>query len=282
MNTKQLQEMLNEFPQTFGLTVDGVAGKRTMAAVDAILKPLVDGILLNRWSDTRRMIGAEQAIYARAGIEVGKIDGLIGEQTRFARTVWDARQANHNKPVPAVEQWRDKPQPVVDHVIKSALNQTARLKRPPQSQVEKFYGQPGTSQEILELPFEMRLAWEPSQKVSRFSCHTAIHDDLRAIWTSVLNEYGLEKLRELRLDMYGGCLNVRHMRGGTKWSMHSWGIAEDVDPDRNQLNFHKAQASLDDPPYLRFWQIVYDHGFISLGIECDRDYMHFQATKDFS
>ena len=45
------------------------------------------------------------------------------------------------------------------------------------------------------------------------------------------------EIHRLRLDVWGGCLNVRKMRGGTRNSMHSWGIALDYDPQNNQLKW---------------------------------------------
>ena len=69
------------------------------------------------------------------------------------------------------------------------------------------------------------------------------------------------------------------MRGGSSWSMHSWGIAVDIDPDRNQLNMNRKEATLAKPVYDKFWQFVYDEGAISLGIERDYDWMHFQFAR---
>jgi hypothetical protein len=35
--------------------------------------------------------------------------------------------------------------------------------------------------------------------------------------------------------MYGGLLNVRRQRGGTRWTPHAWGVEIDIDPENNQL-----------------------------------------------
>ena len=56
-------------------------------------------------------------------------------------------------------------------------------------------------------------------------------------------------------------------------------IAVDVDPDRNQLKFKRESASLDDPAYKPFWGFVYDEGAISLGIELNYDWMHWQFAR---
>ena len=83
----------------------------------------------------------------------------------------------------------------------------------------------------------MRLAWNTRTKVARTSCHERIHDSAARIFDRVLDHYGPEEIRRLGLDLFGGCLNVRRMRGGSAWSMHSWGIAFDFDPANNRLKW---------------------------------------------
>lgn len=163
-----------------------------------------------------------------------------------------------------------------------AIGSDAHAKWPRQRDVEAFYGAPGSNQVMLQTPFPLRLAWDTSTEVHRFSCHAKCHDAFDAIWKAVLEHYGYDEIKLLRLDLYGGCLNVRKMRGGSRYSMHSWGIAFDVDPDRNSLHTHKPAALLSHPEYDPFWKIVYGQGALSLGRERDYDWMHFQFTRDFS
>ena len=110
MNISDLQAALNARAPKLGLATDGIPGRKTMAAVDALLAE-VKAAHAN-WPDARRLIAAEQTIYASVGIEVGTIDGLIGEQTRYARSVWSARQISGGKPAAGVEAWRDASPPV--------------------------------------------------------------------------------------------------------------------------------------------------------------------------
>lgn len=276
MDLRTLQAALNERTPDLKLTVDGIAGRNTMAAVDALLGQMkVTGT--TAWSDNRLVVAAEQALAQLAGIEVGGIDGLVGEQTRHAFEVYDARRANGGQPVPSVETWRD----TVPGAVVSP-DTPARTQWPRQKDVEAFYGPVGSNQVTLALPFPFRIAWEPERTVTRMQCHKKCSTSFFNIWKKTLEHYGHAEIVRLRLDMFGGCLNVRKMRGGSRWSMHSWGIAMDVDPDRNQLKFHRDQAELDDPPYKPFWDIVYGEGFLSLGLEKDYDFMHMQATRDFS
>ena len=96
----------------------------------------------------------------------------------------------------------------------------------------------------------------------------------------LLAEYGVEKLHELGIDRFGGCLNVRLKRGSAhSWSIHSWGVAVDLDPDRNQLRWSGTRASFARPEYDAFWKIVEGEGWTSLGRTRDYDWMHFQAAR---
>lgn len=259
------------------IEVDGEIGHDTMAAIDAELGKA--GFDIHPWRDDRRVVAFEQLVYRDAGIDVGALDGLVGEQTRFARKVWEARKASGGKPVATVEQFRDH---LTTQPGLSGDAGTALLLWPRQKDVAAFFGLHGKNQVLIELPFPMRLADEPIKTINRFSCHSMVRDALGRIWKNTLDHYGYEQLVKMRLDMFGGCFNDRKMRGGSAWSMHAWGIAQDVDPDRNQLHFKREQASLMQPAYDPFWAIVYAEGALSLGKERNYDPMHFQFTRDFS
>jgi hypothetical protein len=69
------------------------------------------------------------------------------------------------------------------------------------------------------------------------------------------------------------------MRGGSSWSVHSFGAAIDFLPDENQLKWGKDKASLARPEYEAFWEIWENEGWMSLGRRKNYDWMHVQATK---
>src|SRR5689334_3545605 len=125
----------------------------------------------------------------------------------------------------------------------------------------------------------MRLAWDMSKVVTETQCHKKVVDAMRRIFEKVLAQYGQQGVIDLRLNRYGGCFEKRKVRGGTRWSMHSYGIAMDLDPDRNQLKWNRTKASFAGKEYEPFWKIVEGEGAISLGRERDYDWMHFQFAR---
>ncbi len=128
----------------------------------------------------------------------------------------------------------------------------------------------------ISIPFPMRLAWDLKTKVKTIRCHKLIAPKLVAVLNDILKHYGLAKIQELGIDLYGGCFNFRQMRGGSDYSRHSWGIAIDLDPARNLLKENHTTAHFARPEYKPMIDIFYNHGFVGLGREKDYDWMHFE------
>ena len=148
------------------------------------------------------------------------------------------------------------------------------------SQATNKYGVPSKNPNYLvtlKLPYPMRLAWDKNVKVNKMQCHRLVHDKLSAIFNDILAHYGYEKIVELGIDLFGGCFNFRTMRGGSEPSRHSWGIAIDLDPERNKLKETSKTARFARPEYKPMIDIFYKHGFVSLGREKNYDWMHFEV-----
>lgn len=225
--------------------VDGDPGKRTVAAVRAFQAAnglVADGIL----SDiTLAALMSPVAIRAHAD---------------------DPRVVNRESPIVT---------PQVQLV-------TPAMVWPRQQDCTKFYGQPGNpecTRGIVKLPIKFRLAWDISTEIASFKCHSKCAAAFTRIFNLAVDHYGEAEYRRLRLDLFGGCYNLRQMRGGSAWSMHSWGIAVDLDPERNQLKWGKDRASFARREYDPFWKIVEDEGAVSLGRVANYDYMHFQFAR---
>lgn len=131
----------------------------------------------------------------------------------------------------------------------------------------------------LTLPYPMTLAWDRGTKVTKITCHKLVADQLKKIFEEILAVYGLKKIQDLGIDIYGGCFNYRKMRGGNDWSRHTWGIAIDLDPERNLLKETSTTARFARPEYKPMIDIFYKHGFVSLGVEKNYDWMHFEVKE---
>jgi D-alanyl-D-alanine carboxypeptidase len=238
--------------------LDGILGPQSEAGVStAVVQELGDKA--KPWSKARKLLAFEQIVMRDAGLNPGSIDGLIGPQTLYALEAWQNLQRDTDPPAPTIAH-----QPTVF---------------PRQKDVPTFYGKVGQNQTMLDLPFKMRLAWDTAKVINRFSIHAKAHDSAAEAFKLILAHYGEAKIKELGLDLFGGCLNVRTMRGGSNPSMHSWGIAIDFDPARNRLRWGSNRAQMAKPEYSAFLDIWESVGWISLGRERNFDWMHVQAAR---
>lgn len=152
-----------------------------------------------------------------------------------------------------------------------------------QAQIRKKYGEAketGTPYlTVINLPYPMKLAWDLKTTVNKIRCHKLIAKQLFDALSEVYKTYGPDQVKKLGLDLYGGCFEYRKMRGGQELSRHSWGIAIDLDPSRNQLAESHKTARFARPEYKKLMEIFYKHGFVNMGIEKDYDYMHFEIKS---
>jgi hypothetical protein len=150
-------------------------------------------------------------------------------------------------------------------------------------EIIRKYGKPNVTGDgyltTIQLPYPMRLAWDLETKVTRMRCHKDVSSNFLSVFNDLLETYGYDKIVELGIDLFGGCFNFRRMRGGNQWSTHSWGIAIDLDPARNKLKETSRTARFARPEYKPMIDIFYKHGFESLGIEKNFDWMHFQIKN---
>jgi hypothetical protein len=108
----------------------------------------------------------------------------------------------------------------------------------------------------MPLPYTMYLAWDKDNVVRNIQVHRLVVDDLTDILKEIYKQtrievkmkYGFDGydtafydmktaalLRYYGLDLYGGAYNYRLKRGGSSLSVHSWGVAIDLDPERNGM-----------------------------------------------
>ena len=115
--------------------------------------------------------------------------------------------------------------------------------------------------------------------VKTIRVHRLVADAVKAAFADVLAHYGVEEIKRLRLDEYGGSFNDRSTAGGKSKSMHAWGIALDFDPEMNGYSCHAPHAGLSRSECKKFWEIWEGYGAVSLGRERDYDWMHLQFAR---
>jgi hypothetical protein len=132
----------------------------------------------------------------------------------------------------------------------------------------------------MGLPYPMRLSWDTATTVRKITCHKAVQRDLAAILSEIYALYGrdMAQVRARRMDLYGGCYNFRRMRGLANLSMHSYGIAIDLDPERNPIGVKWKHGEGMMPGEVV--DIFAAHGWTWGGLWRTRpDAMHFQSTQ---
>jgi len=252
--------------------IDGQRGPKTAAAVDAALRESADGPPETAgWSDLRKANAVLQLWCTAEGIDAGKIDGLWGPQTEFAVDTVITKMREGVMP----EAWRD--------TIEIA---PAADRWPLQRDLVSFYGPPGKKggpwpSYLVKVacPWKLKISFQMSSLRTHLNVHEKLADSLGTVLEKVHKTYGDQNINRLGLDIFGGDYNARLMRGGTKPSTHSWGIAFDFDPERNPLKANRATARFAHSDYEDWWRAWEDEGWVSLGRARNFDWMHVQAAR---
>lgn len=253
LDDRTLQVKLRKLGAYNDAPIDGHVGPRTRAAIELLLRER--GVNYAGWSAQRQRIGAEQIL-----LSVTPVDGFIGPVTQEAYEAYvrAARDTEH---------------------LSDTCKPATKNDWPAQRDVPAYYGSVGQNQVMLELPYPLRIAWDRNTSVTRMSLHKLVAPSAGVVLRRVLDHYGYEAIQRLDLDLWGGSLNVRRMRGGTAMSMHSWGIAIDWDPTNNELYWGRDRARLALPGYDAFWEAWEAEGWVSLGRTKNYDWMHVQAAR---
>ena len=248
-----VQEELNA-RYGLNLVVDGYVGPATIQALDR-----VTAVPAHFVKGKRFVAFIQYLTHVEPLVEDIAVDGLVGPATENAIEQLRA-VARTGKP----NLWRDEIDPM------------PRYNWPTYAGIRDVFGEPGTRQSRVSLPYSLKLAWDTSRTVNSFKCHELVVEPIQEAMEEILDVYGLAQIKELRLDMWGGCYNFRTMRGGSKQSTHSWGIAIDWMPSENRLRWGSDRATLALPEYNDFWAAWESVGALSLGKERDYDWMHVQ------
>ena len=166
------------------------------------------------------------------------------------------------------------------------------------------YGKPMTAecQKKLTLPYPMYYNYGKDglgggSKLTQIPCHSLVHERIYNIFKDTLSEFGEENVHKYRLDVFSGAYvpkttgnsgsNAGKGTDYSKLSMHSWGIAFDIDGGNNPNRVDKKNVDWLNPESAkgkehkiqRFWDIVNKYGGYSLGKNSNRDWMHVQFAS---
>ena len=152
-----------------------------------------------------------------------------------------------------------------------------------------FFGKPDMDKGIapnivrVELPYNMFLAWDKSVEIDMISCNKEVADSLVRILTRIRDELGMEFIKEHGLHLFGGCVNVRNMRGSNNPSRHSWGVAIDLNPEENGLHTPWIDGRQGEKGFAtmptKVVEIFEAAGWKSGARAWSSDAMHFQCTQ---
>ena len=141
-----------------------------------------------------------------------------------------------------------------------------------QAALRKFYGEPGESgQGLMFLDVSSYGVRYDGAPVGRIRCHALCADSL----LRVISEIARGPHRNV-LQHYAGCFNYRPVRGGGALSLHAWGAAIDLWPEKNGNKAHWPTAAAMP---LGVMEAFAREGWMAAGAWWHRDAMHFQATR---
>jgi hypothetical protein len=252
-------------------TIDGIIGPKTKAAARRVLAvrehELQNYITLPL---ERKLIASVQLLLRFSGFtEVGKVDGYEGMMTQYAYSLWKEKEI------------------FGFNAQKTRLDEQSSETVPSerwgtQAQMEEYFGEAGGNQctsGLVQLPFKMKLAWDKQTEISKIRCHEKIAESVQIVFEDIASKYSQTEIETHGFDIYGGCFNYRKKRGGSTLSTHAYGIAIDIDPERNALSMNHTKAYLAKAECDKFWDCWENQGFTSLGRAKDFDWMHVQAPS---
>lgn len=150
---------------------------------------------------------------------------------------------------------------------------------PLQSQCRAFYGDPESLHfqgQLVHVPCPWPLHMDKTT-VPYIVIHEKCADSLKLVLENIWEACGkdLNKIHELRYDVYDGSYNYRPMRGSHALSMHAFGVAIDWDAADNAFHDKTHLFKSDSIIVVKFKE----QGWVWGGDWSNPDAMHFQAAR---
>ena len=133
------------------------------------------------------------------------------------------------------------------------------------AQALRHYGPPEKERAMTlwDVPTELEIGVIPK----RIYCNKDMVIPLQCAFRNLIDR---ELVRELKA--WDGCFNIRRKRGGISSSLHSWGLAVDVNAAWNRM----GKTPKLSPEFVKCWT---DAGFEWGGNWTLKDGMHFQLAR---
>lgn len=125
------------------------------------------------------------------------------------------------------------------------------------------FGEPSASNKcmtLFDVPTELEIGLIPK----RIYCNRLLVEPLKQAFKKLIDTGNVEELKT-----YDGCFNIRKKRGLSSMSLHSWGLAIDVNAFENGLGQIPKLSK-------EFVKCFTDAGFEWGGVWSRKDGMHFQ------
>lgn len=187
------------------------------------------------------------------GYNVGVVDGVFGPKTEVAVLNFQTDKGLHIDGIVGDQTWNTLFQESIPRVIASLDNP------PSQNRCFEIFGDfrlAGWDQQniircdLSEFRKELEhIYWDWLKPTDLaflhvnwfgFECHRLVAPKFQAAFKNII-----ERNLSNKIKTFGGCLNKRQMRGSNNWSMHSWGIAIDLDVKWNQFGQKKFEMTED-------------------------------------
>ena len=217
------------------------------------------------------------------GYAPGPIDGYDGPKTRAAIMAFQTKHGLVRNGMVTASTWTALdddavlPERDIDPPAAEPVHVPATFPR--QADVSRVYGNIGENLTTIKPPYPMHIAWDLKVPVKTIRLHEKVAESAKRVLERVADHYTPEQIADMGLNLFGGSFNPRKMRGGSRWSMHSWAIAIDFDPARNQLKWGRDRARLGKPDADKFWDLWEQEGWVGLGPVRNMDFMHVQAAR---
>lgn len=237
------------------------------------------------WNRDRQVVACFQLVIEADGIEAGPIDGYYGSLTRTGADIFIQRyQGIQVVDFSAIEVKKTNPH---NFPVEGSSDFYARYGKVRIIPGPKPNCSPVSSRLTnVACPWKLRFTWELSSHRNYFRVHEEVAESLESVIAKIWDHYGMDGVKEFKLDYFGGDNNCRYKRGTTtktlkNVSTHAYGIAIDFNDPENGLHTSTLSSkppSLAHPDLISFWEFWEEEGWYSLGRHENRDWMHVQAA----